>query len=98
MPPSPFVAAASPTTTRSTHWTETGPTHWLIDSGSSFHLVGRKDLPHNVGPERRQPITLHTAKGKLEVKEQVNLDLPALPEAQDSLALPDSLAVLSLGK
>ena len=59
-PPSPFVSAASSTTTKTTLWTETGPTRWLIDSGSSFHLVGRKDLPQNVGLERRHLIILHT--------------------------------------
>ena len=62
-PPTSLVSLSTPTTTRTTQWTEIGPTRWLIDSGSSFHLVGRQDLPHGVGPELRHPVKLHTAKG-----------------------------------
>ena len=75
---------------------------YLVDSGASFHLIGKDVcLPHELKTRRKRPspISLFTANGTVSVTEEINIyvaDLGIHVWAQ--LMHTDTPAVLSLGR
>ena len=92
----PFRTVAAPATAAFI-----GPRRWLVDTGSAFDLVGRKDVPERfmsfVEPAR-QPVKLKTANGSTTVDEEITLQCGPLREHVHPLLLESSPAVLSVGR
>jgi len=78
-----------------------GPVEWLMDSGSAVDLVSRSDVPgwyvHEIEPIGHA-LELCTANGRMKVDKKVTLQVGALNEVIEPLVLPNTPAVLSLGK
>ena len=74
---------------------------WIIDSGSAFDIVSPSDL--TTSEKKRinimsMGIQLRTAAGDLTTNESVSVDPFGSNNTVDALVLPDSPALLSLGK
>jgi hypothetical protein len=78
-----------------------GPRRWLVDTGSAFDLVGRKDVPEahlSAAEPARRPIQLKTANGVTTVDEEIILQCGPLKEHVYPLLLDSTPAVLSVGR
>ena len=77
------------------------PNRWIADTGSGEDLVHPEDVPEcslKQPIETDDPTTLLTANGSIKVGKRVNLRCIALEEHITPLLLPDTPAVLSVGK
>ena len=75
---------------------------WIVDSGSSFHILGREDferLPPSMRKIRKTevPQALHTAGGAIMARHENPISVPRLGKEINPYVLKASPTVLSLG-
>jgi hypothetical protein len=79
-----------------------GPSKWVLDSGSANHMCSRDDLD-GLEMERIEPlqrdVLLSTGNGIVKPKEKIDLDVvPLKLKAAEHIVMKNSPAVLSLGR
>ena len=77
---------------------EGGPAYWLMDSGSTFHLLSADDLPDDSLIEKCDAVRLSTASGQVTVSEQTEVYLKPFKGPTTHLVMKEAPAVLSVGR
>ena len=79
---------------------KTLPAQWLIDSGSSYDLIGKYDWKRKIHGKHRldRPEPLFTAAGQIEVDFNCNAYVPCLRRNFTPLLVDEAPAVLSQGR
>ena len=78
-----------------------GPSRWIVDTGSALHLVSKKDVkPWSMAMAHNSeyPVMLNTANGVIEGDREVPMQLLALGSEISPTLLDSTPAVLSVGK
>ena len=74
---------------------------WILDTGSSDHLVSPSSLPKRLRgaiEQNAHAVRLATANGIIEATDVIDVDIRSLGAKARALALPNTPAVLSIGR